>query len=671
MRKRVFKRKKKILAAAFAAAAVLLLGGAMTVYGQENGNASSGTLKTVATDIFHRHIGSPDTGGGCYTRPIEHKHQGDAAAGGGCYTKPVPHKHTGSPADGGGCYGKAVPHTQHGTECYRYETHTHEASCLSGRCIITYTERELIETYTDTCPAHGVTTHERRATTASHSECGLGEVDMVREQCQTCTNALTRTHTYINCGKQEGTTAILDCKKTIDGYEISCGYVEGNAEYYETECDGSPDGYGLGCSLDEDRACGRLVLTSQAGGESGRVLISARVEDFTGGSLILSSRPFVWKDRDGKVLGDGDTLEVEENGDYFVTVSLENKDVDESGLHSSISVDSIQKEETPTATPTATPAGTPTTTPTAAPATTPTATPAASPTVRPTTVPAATPTATALPSGLPEATPSVEPSSDPGADADKTPEASNLPENTPGSGDGDKEEEQGDHNKEENGGSGEGDTGNGDHDTGAAGGSIPREEKEPKQKENSSEEKPGGGSGNRRFDYEKRDQSRKEEAQSSPSPSAKPKEKIEKDTKAVTVSGNNAAGEGQYQVGKQTRKKGFFESAAVKVLTVTVSTLLLLGGIVFLLLYLLCSVSVFNDDGEGRMVYLGRCLIRKKEEEYSLIITQAMTEKSCTNRYCIKPGLFRLGKKEDQELIVYRDDKKAAVSLSKEMIVVL
>lgn len=87
MRKRVFKRKKKILAAAFAAAAVLLLGGAMTVYGQENGNASSGTLKTVATDIFHRHIGSPDTGGGCYTRPIEHKHQGDAAAGGGCYTK--------------------------------------------------------------------------------------------------------------------------------------------------------------------------------------------------------------------------------------------------------------------------------------------------------------------------------------------------------------------------------------------------------------------------------------------------------------------------------------------------------------------------------------------------------------------------------------------------------
>lgn len=254
---------------------------------------------------------------------------------------------------------------------------------------------------------------------------------------------------------------------------------------------------------------------------------------------------------------------------------------------------------------------------------------------------------------------------------DKTPEASNLPENTPGSGDGDKEEEQGDHNKEENGGSGDGDTGNGDHDTGAAGGSIPREEKEPKQKENSSEEKPGGGSGNRRFDYEKRDQSRKEEAQSSPSPSAKPKEKIEKDTKAVTVSGNNAAGEGQYQVGKQTRKKGFFESAAVKVLTVTVSTLLLLGGIVFLLLYLLCSVSVFNDDGEGRMIYLGRCLIRKKEEEYFLIITQAMTEKSCTNRYCIKPGLFRLGKKEDQELIVYRDDKKAAVSLSKEMIVVL
>lgn len=694
MRKRVFKRKKKILtatgsetrrntgiagsraglraraakAAAFAAAVSLLLGGAVTAYGQESGGGA--VLKTVVTDILHKHIGSPSAGGGCYTSPIEHKHQGDAAAGGGCYTKPVLHKHTGSPAAGGGCYGKVIPHTQHGPQCYRSETHTHESACLSGRCTITYTEKELIETYTDTCLAHGVTTHERRAAIASHSACGQGEVDMIREQCQSCTNALTRTHMYINCGKQEGTTSILDCNKNIDGYDLSCGYEEGKAEYYERECDGAPDGYGLGCALDEGRACGRVILTSRDGAGSGKVLISARLEDFTAGGLILGGRPFVWKDREGNELGDGDSLEVEENGDYFVTVNLENKDVDESGLHSSISVDNIHKEETPAATPTVSPATSPAASPAESPVASPTASPAeypaASPTVKPTTAPAAT----TAPSGQPQTTPSAEPASSPGADADKTPQASNRPQNPPGKEDENKEEEepkgqdQGESSRPEDGGAGS-------KPSPAVGtaGKIPTQEKE--QKEDFPEERSGGGSRKRSSDSEKRDPAPAEETQTSPSPSAEPKQKLEKDTKAVTVSGNNAAGEGQYQVGRQARKNGFFESAAVRVLTVTVSTLLLLGGALLLLVYLLCSVSVFNDDGEGRMVYLGRCLIRKKEEEYFLLITQAMTEKSCTNRYCIRPGLFRLGKKEDQELIVYREDKKTAAYLSKEMIVVL
>ena len=48
-----------------------------------------------------------------------------------------------------------------------------------------------------------------------------------------------------------------------------------------------------------------------------------------------------------------------------------------------------------------------------------------------------------------------------------------------------------------------------------------------------------------------------------------------------------------------------------------------------------------------------------------------MVEKSYTNRYCIKPGIFRLGKDEDEELVVYKETKKAVVPLSREMIVML
>lgn len=725
MRKRVFKRIRKtaagattkpavkaaVRAAALAAAISLMLGTVMTAYGEEGAGS---ILKSVVTDIFHRHIGSPDTEGGCYTNPIEHVHQGDAVNGGGCYTKPVAHEHTGSPETGGGCYGKEIPHTQHGPECYRSETHKHESACLSGNCTITYTAKEIIETYTDTCRIHGVTAHERRAAIADHSDCGRGKVDAVMEQCQSCTNILTRTHTFINCGKQEGTTQILECSKTIEGYDISCGYAQGGVEYYERECDGAPDGYGLGCGLDEDRPCGRLILTSQAAGDASRVIISAKVEDLTGGWLILSGDPYVWRDQEGNVLGSGQSLEVDKNGDYSVSVSLENRDVDESGLHSSISVDSIREKEpeipvptaTPSATispspsatatatqsPTATPGATtkPTESPTATPSATteptesPTATPSA--TITPTESPAATPTATIMPSATPEATSSPE-----SVVPEKSPKPSAIPESSPGQEDKkedtDQKKEDDEEGKEENKDQDKDEDKSeevesaGTQDKGSGGGNNKGTGQDTKASdENPSEgdlgeDRSEGEDNSRSFYYGKKDrlaeQPPVEAEKASASPSPETKEKIEKETATVTVSGNNAGQDRQYKVGQQKKKGGFFQSTAVKIITVALSTLLILAGVLFLVFILLCSVRVFNDDGEGRMVYLGRCMVRKKEGEYSLVITQSMTERSCTNRYCIKPGLFRLGKKEDQELVVCRDTKKAAVPLSREMIVIL
>lgn len=775
MRKGVFKRIRKTKAGsitkpavkvaakavAFAAAMSLMLGTVMTAYGEEGAGSA---LKSVVTDIFHRHIGSPDTQGGCYTNPIEHVHQGDAINGGGCYTKPVAHVHTGSPETGGGCYGKEIPHT-HGPECYRSETHKHESACLSGKCTITYRPKEIIETYTDTCQIHGVTTHERRAAIAEHSACGLGEVDAVIEQCQSCTNSLTRTHMFMNCGKQEGTIQILECSKTIEGYDTSCGYTQGGTQYYERECDGAPDGYGLGCGLNEDTPCGRLILTSQAGSDTSKVIISAKVEDLTGGRLILSSDPYVWRDQEGNVLGSGQSLEVDKNGDYSVSVSLENKDVDESGLHSSILVDSIREKEpetpaptataTPSATteptqsPTATPSATtePTQSPTATPSATtkptqsPTATPSAtteptqsptatpSATTKPTQSPAATPSATTKPTQSPTATPSAttEPTESPTATPsatitptespvatptatitptatpeatfspesvvpEKSPKPSAIPESSPGQEDkkedtDQKKEEEEDEGKEENKDQDKDEDKSeevesaGTQDKGSGGGNNKGTGQDTKASdENPSEgdlgeDRSEGEDNSRSFYYGKKDrlaeQPPVEAEKASASPSPETKGKIEKETATVTVSGNNAGQDRQYKVGQQKKKSGFFQSTAVKIITVALSTLLILAGFLFLVFILLCSVRVFNDDGEGRMVYLGRCMVRKKEGEYSLVITQSMTERSCTNRYCIKPGLFRLGKKEDQELVVCRDTKKAAVPLSREMIVIL
>lgn len=718
MRKRVFKRKKKTIAGsmdkiaaktsvkvsakapvkvvtkamAFVAALSLMVGTVMTAYGEEaREGADFAVLKTVETDIFHRHIGSPNAGGGCYTNPIEHVHQGDAINGGGCYTKPVLHEHTGSPETGGGCYQKAIPHTQHGPECYRSETHTHGPECFTGRCTITYTPKEVKETYTDTCQIHGVTTHEKWATIASHSACGLGEIETEIQKCQSCTNSLTRTHLYSNCGKQEGTTQILECSKDIDGYEPSCGYEQDGIERYERVCNSTVDGYGLGCGLDEDRPCGRLILTSQAGSDSARVVISARVEDFTGGKLVLDNEPYVWRDQEGNILGNGESLEVGKNGDYSVTVSLKNKDVDESGLQGSISVDSIHKQEpvVPTVAPTATPTATATASATPSASIEPTAT------IAPTLTPDTTPSASLSPTTAPTATPTVAPKETPEATSspapvvvpEKTPEPSFAPESSP-----EKEDEETDTDKDkQEGGEKEGENENKNdktgtdetEDSGPGSGSIKGagEDKEALEKEqlkeDSLEDMPEDESNTRRSYYVKGEQlmiqpsTEIEEEEALASPSSEPEERIKKDTQKVTVSGNNAAQEGEYKVGQQTKKNRFFQSTAAKIITVTLSTLLAFAGIILFMLYLLCSVRIFNDDGEGRMIYLGRLLVRKKDEEYSLMITEAMTEKSCTNRYCIKPGFFRLGKKEDQELIVYRDTKKAVTYLNKEMIVIL
>ena len=121
---------------------------------------------------------------------------------------------------------------------------------------------------------------------------------------------------------------------------------------------------------------------------------------------------------------------------------------------------------------------------------------------------------------------------------------------------------------------------------------------------------------------------------------------------------------------KEVRRDTFFASPAAKVLMLTAGTFFLLTGL-FLLFYLFRqSVRIYNDDGQGNMNYLGRCMVRLTDDGYLAVLSQQMTEKALTNRYCIKPGIFAVGKKEE-ELLVEKQGKRISVPLQKEMIAII
>ncbi len=105
----------------------------------------------------------------------------------------------------------------------------------------------------------------------------------------------------------------------------------------------------------------------------------------------------------------------------------------------------------------------------------------------------------------------------------------------------------------------------------------------------------------------------------------------------------------------------------IKMLSITSGTVLVLTVIALLLLYLRRSVRVYNDNGKGRMKYLGRAAVTLSEEGYYIQITDKLEERAATNRYCIRPDLFLIGKNSSWEIYVVKDGKKKSVYLDKEM----
>lgn len=161
-----------------------------------------------------------------------------------------------------------------------------------------------------------------------------------------------------------------------------------------------------------------------------------------------------------------------------------------------------------------------------------------------------------------------------------------------------------------------------------------------------------------------------DKADEMPKKTSSPTPKLTKKTESIKLPEKNSQPEAA-EIKVKEQKKGIFDSPAVKMITITAGTLLTFGGLLLLLYFFRMSVGVYNDDGNGKMVYLGRCRVKLVDEGYMIEISDAMEEKAVTNRYCIKPGMFRFLKGEDTELMVCRRQKRISVYLNKEMIVII
>ncbi len=625
MMKEIEKEKKKrfLKAIPILIAFPLLFAAAMPVYGTEkqeraeesNINQKDSALnqapKETITYIYHRHIGSQDVFGGCYKQAIEHEHEGNAATGGGCYTKPVLHIHQGSEDTGGGCYGKEIYHEHQGNPTE------------GGGCFSEPVKHE-----------HGNSCYEERACTISYTtvnvistetgRCfsGHGESVFVRaegianhDSCDAGTE-----NTIIRYCQQCGFMApmmhdyqVVICGKdedTVESYKIGCGKEDTDVERYEPDC-----GYGKDEIEFYETECGIDV--------DGYGLDCGLKEDVPCGRLIVTNETLGTAEEvtlhvrledltGGKLELDSDPyVWWDENGNQ--AGSGDQIQVKQNGDYSvRLRLKNKDVDESGLT-------GKIQVDNILKAATKP--------------VPSATPSKSPAISEKPASEPNPAPTDIPDEERDGRPS------------------EDGENPSEEN-----------------------NENVLPDQRDEVRERKDEDALAVSEQAQEtvKRGVKKvvEEKAQDTPAPSMTPSPKIVKETKSASIPEKQAMEEIRYKVGLSERNNSIFANPVVRMLTVTAGVLALIAGILLWLFYLRNSVKVYNDNGEGRMLYLGRCMVRLEEDTYTIKITETMVEKAYTNRYCIKPGLFRLGR-EDEALVVYKDSQNATVYIRKEMIAVL
>lgn len=620
MRKRISKLKKillkketgkralgiALLVTVFATSAGVI----MPVHGEEL------PQKTVVTEIYHKHIGNSGEKGGCYQQEITHIHQGNETEGGNCYKTEIEHVHQGDEASGTGCYSQTVYHTHQGDGqseegCYAAVYHTHEEDCYTDKiCTIRYTKGEVIGTEMKECDAHGQSVHERAEGIGSHVNCDIGDEDVYLEYCRECGIMSYSYHDYqeLICGKDT---------ETAENYVVICGKDETTVEGYETGCgfeQGSVERYELSCDKTAEgysRNCGLDEKTPV-----GRMIVTNETE---GESEKVTISVRIEDLSGGKLLPDEPPFVwYDETGKKIG--SGEQIEVEKNGNYTAevrlqnSDVDESSLRSIIAIDNVARKEG---------------ASPSPGDAVSPSPSPAA-PT----PSAGAQMTPGKE-------KEEESPTVKPQPTDEPS----DEGEEV-----------------------------LPQETPSPTPALTAYEGTDDGGDGSHRIPERKgkeiSDLDSKESDEGFTEEMVGRKPAIKKEVKKKEVKENMASLAEPVEVKKTGFWQRVFADPKVRIFSIAAGVLLLLSGLLLLLLYFLRSVKIYNDDGQGRFVKLGRCPIRLEEEGYAVTISEQIAEKAYTNRYCIKPGMFRLGK-EQQEILVYKDTKRVSTKLEKEMIFVI
>lgn len=572
-------------------------------------HASAEEANRSETYIYHQHVGNDKEEGGCYNTPLYHVHTGDKT-GGGCYGTAVYHVHLGNEILGGGCYGTVVYHEHTGSVEEGGGCYVPKLHQHESSCYRTVSG-ENYGCYTVKTEDTGDGDYEGHDYKYYYMSCG---------QVVYGTNS-SHTHEVIDCNKEYDPDYILGCGKTensIENYLMNCGRIEGKTiDSYALSCGKTTEdieGYEMDCGRDENAPVGKITVTEEKGSKKEETTIKVSFVDLSEGHLHLPEEPFVWYGPDGQRIGTGESISVSENGNYSVILSMENEDINKDSLKAGITIRSI-----------------------------------------------------------------VNPSGDTGGNSGKDDGGKNDDNNN------DKNNNDNDNGNDNDGG----DDSNGDKeedDVEAAPSQLEEstpsslEESTPSSLEESTPsplaEPTPSPLGTVAREKIATTPVKKENTETgnktgmavrTPAPSLKWQEKKE----SIKLPSKQSQSLEIPEIKIKEQKKTFAIPAAVKIITVTAGALLAALGSFFLLYYLRMSVKLYNDDGKGGMIYLGRCAVKLTEDGYTMTISDEMEEKAVTNRYYIRPGLFRFFRGEDEELIVCRLKKKISVYLSKEMTIVI
>ena len=555
---------------------------------------------------------------------VYHKHAGSSESGGGCYAQPVYHVHEGSEEGGGICYETAIYHqhmgdTSSGGVCYGTAVyHEHNADwCYSTR------------------HTHGSECYRL----VSSDEYGCEIVDWwdtidgddhdsdYKYYVMSCGQTIHGTsawhqHEELDCNGTGGTNErVLSCTKSgvVEGYRLSCSKTAETIDYYTLSCPKTTetiDSYERNCGKEEGIAYGKITLTKNLSEDGYSAVLNAVFEELNGGGLQLSDSGFSWYDSEGNCIGNGENITVSNNDTYSVTAGVSDGNSNGETVTASITVSDIRDyvEE------------------------------------------------------IPEEIPNEQPKDDSWEDDGDESQSGRDDEDNQGEENTDEPEEDTD-DSEENVDEEEHDDDEEDDDEEEAAGAkeeiailpIPTEvpvllETAPIMLEAQTVQEK-----NAETDKEETD-----EAEVKPTPTPV----LKKQTVSVKMEEKKSDREEVAEIQTVEVKKTFFDSPVVKVITITAGTFAIITGL-FVLGYLFrWSVAVYNDDGQGKLIYLGRAMVQNKEEGHTAVITDEMVQRAVTNRYCLKTGLFRFGRGEE-ELLIKKQSKRISHVIEKEIYVVI